>query len=135
MFPTTLELGARLWGPLSVDVAAVLVVAGEAYSACGELRRPNAVLGTAGVRADLANGKSASWADPFVEVHGGVGAQGGGRELGGACPAPRVFGSGGGRIGVDAWLGRVAVTVALGYDYLPIGQSLAISLGLSAILF
>jgi hypothetical protein len=135
MFPTTLELGARLWGPLSVDVAATGVLTADHYLACGEERRPNAALGALGLRADLFNGKSASWVDPFVEVHGGVGGQGGGRELDGACPQPRVFGTGGARLGLDVWLGRVAVTVVLGYDYVPIGQVLAASIGASVVLY
>jgi hypothetical protein len=135
MFPTTLEVGVRLFGPLSLDVGATGVLAGEAYLACGELRRPSAAFGALGLRADLANGKSASWVAPFVEAHAGVGGQGGGRELDGACAPPRVFGTGGARVGLDAWLGRVAVTVAVGYDYLPSVQSAAVSLGATTVLY
>jgi hypothetical protein len=135
MFPTTLELGARIWGPLSVDLSATGILTSARYLACGEERRPNAALGALGLRADLANGKSASWVDPFVEVHGGVGGQGGGPELAGACPPPRVFGTGGARAGIDVWLGRVAVTIVLGYDYVPIGQVLAASIGASVVLY
>src|SRR4051794_38907521 len=34
-FPTTLELGARVWGPLSVDAGVTATVAGEYATACG----------------------------------------------------------------------------------------------------
>ena len=38
-------------------------------------------------------------------------------------------------LGVDVWFGLVAITAQVGYDYLPVGAPLAISLGASAILF
>jgi hypothetical protein len=135
MFPTSVALSARVWGPLSFDLHVEGVLAGEAYFACGGLRRPNAALGGVGLRADLAHGKSAPWVDPFVELRGGVGGQGRGRDVDGACGGAMVFGTGGARVGLDAWLGRVAVTVAIGYDYLPIGQALALSLGAATVLF
>src|SRR5258708_1188654 len=86
-FATTAELGARVWGPLSLDVGVIGTVAGEYDGSCGQGLRPSAVAGVAGLRADAFNARSASWADPFVEVHGGVGAQAGAREVPGQCAA------------------------------------------------
>jgi hypothetical protein len=134
-FPTTLELGARVWGPLSVDAGVTATLAGEYANACGQPVRPSAVAGTAGVRADLANGRSASWVDPWVEVHGGFGAQAGAREVPGGCPAAATFPTAGARAGFDAWLGKAAVTVALTFDYLPVGSSVSFVLGGSFVLF
>jgi hypothetical protein len=126
MFPTTLELGLRAIGPLSFDVGATGVLATSYETDCGEARRPHAILGSLGARIDFANGRSASWADPFLEAHGGIGSQGG-------CPDRRVFGTGGLRVGVDVWLGRSAVTAALGFDYLPTASPISFLLGLSRI--
>lgn len=134
VFPASLELGARLVGPLSVTVAAHGVLMGAQHLACGEPRRANAAFGTAGLRIDLANGKSASWAAPFFEVHGGVGAQAG-REVGGTCSSGGVFGTGGARVGLDAWLGRAAVTVSAAFDYLPRASPISILLGATVILY
>jgi hypothetical protein len=134
-FPTTLEVGARLFGPLSLDAAVTGTLAGEWSSACGQGVRPNAVAGALGLRADLANGRSASWVDPFVEVHGGVGAQAGAREVPGGCAASTTFGTAGARLGIDSWLGRGAVTVAVAFDYLPVGSAVSLVLGGSFIVF
>ncbi|MDB4968124.1 MAG: hypothetical protein JWN44_3813 [Myxococcales bacterium] len=134
-FPTTLELGARIWGPISVDAGVTGTLASEYATACGQPVRPNAVASSVGLRADLANGRSASWIDPWVEVHGGVGTQAGAREVPGGCPVALTFGTAGARAGFDAWLGRGAVTVALTFDYLPIGSTVSFVLGSSLVLF
>lgn len=134
-FPTMLDVGARLWGPLSLAATVTATVAGEYATSCGRPVRPSAVAGALGVRADLANGRSAAWVDPWVEVHGGVGAQAGARELPGGCPQAATFGTAGARAGFDAWLGRGAVTVAVAFDYLPVGASVSFVLGGSFILF
>jgi hypothetical protein len=134
-FPTTLEVGARVWGPLSLDAAVTATLAGEWAQSCGQPVRPNAIAGAVGVRADLANGRSSSWLDPFVEVHGGVGAQAGAREVPGGCPAAATFGTAGARAGIDLWLGRAAVTLALAFDYLPVGSAVSFVLGGSFALF
>jgi hypothetical protein len=134
-FPTSLELGARIWGPLSVSLSGAAILASREVTSCGLPSRPNAGIGGVGLRADLANGRSASWVSPFVEVHAGVGGQAAFAEAADPCAGPRVFATGGGRIGVDAWLGRVAITAQVGYDYLPIGAPLSISLGASVVLY
>jgi hypothetical protein len=133
-FPTTLELGARVWGPLSLDVAGVAVQSGEIVAGCAPGTRPNALFGAAGVRADLFNDRSAPWIDPFVEVHAGVGAQSGAGSLIGQCVTAGLFGTAGTRVGFDVWLGRAAVTVALAYDYLPVGSTLSLAIGASFLL-
>jgi len=135
VFPVALELGVRLYGPLSLTVAGQAVLMGATYSACGEQRRANAALGTAGLRLDFGNRRSAAWVVPFMEVHAGLGGQSGGHELGGACPGPGVFGTGGARLGIDVWLGRVAVTLAGTFDYLPQAPPVAVALGATVILY
>ena len=135
IFPTTLELGARIWGPLSVSLSGAAILATRQVQSCGEAVRPNAGIGGIGLRANLANGKSASWVDPFIEAHVGVGGQAAFAEPGEPCGGPRVFATGGARVGLDAWLGRVAVTAQVGYDSLPTGAPLSISLGASMILY
>jgi hypothetical protein len=135
LFPTTLELGARLFGPLSVTFGAQGVLAGVEYDACGKTERPNAILGAAGLRVDFANGKSASWAAPFVEAHAGVGRQGAPREVRGVCDGPSTFFSGGAKLGVDVWLGRVAVTVVATWDWLPTAMPFGAQIGASFVLY
>ncbi len=134
-FPTMLDVGARVWGPLSLQATAIGTLAGEYATSCGQPVRPSAIAGTLGVRADLGNGRSASWVDPWVEVHGGIGAQAGAHELPGRCPQAATFGTAGARGGLDVWLGRGAVTVAVAFDYLPVGSSISFLLGGSFILF
>ncbi len=53
----------------------------------------------------------------------------------GACPATATFATAGARAGFDAWLGRGAVTVAVAFDYLPIGSSVSFVLGSSFVVF
>jgi hypothetical protein len=135
VFPTTLELGVRLFGPLSVTVGAQGVLVGEQYDACGKTERPNAILGAAGLRVDFANGRSASWAAPFVEAHAGVGRQGAPREVNGVCDGPSDFFTGGAKLGVDVWLGKVAVTVVATWDWLPTAMPFGAQLGASFVLY
>ena len=134
VFPTQLELGARIWGPLSATISGMAMLSGREVTSCGASARANAATGAVGLRADLFNSKSASWIDPFIEAHAGVGGQTGFSEPADPCAGSRVFATGGGRIGLDAWFGRVAVTAQLTYDYLPIAAPLAFSLGASVLL-
>ena len=134
-YPTLLELGVRIWGPLSLDGAANGTLAGEYSSQCGRGVRPNAVTGLGGLRADLGNGRAAAWLDPWVEVHAGGGVQASAREVPGGCPTTARFATAGARAGFDAWLGRGAVTVAIAYDYLPVGSALSFMLGASVIAY
>src|SRR4029078_1449701 len=90
-FPTQLELGARLWGALSLSLAGMALLSSREVSSCGASARPNAALGGLGLRADLSNSRSASWIDPFIEAHAGVGGQAGYAEPGDPCGGPRVF--------------------------------------------
>lgn len=135
VFPTELSVGARIWGPLSATASALAVLATRDSTTCGTEQRPHAALGSLGLRADLFNGRSASWLDPFVEVHASVGGQAAFAQGSDPCRGPRTFGGGGARIGFDAWLGRVALTAQLSYEYLPVGAPLTVSIGASMILF
>lgn len=134
-FPTTLEVGARFWGPLSLLASVTGTLAGESDVSCGQAVRPNAIAGALGLRADLANGKSAPWVDPWVEAHAGIGMQAGARAQPGACPEAATFATAGARLGLDTWLGRGAVTVAVAFDYLPLGATVSFVLGGSFVLF
>src|SRR5262249_22054588 len=110
-------------------------LAGEYDTGCGAPVRPSAYAGALGVRADLANGRAAAWVDPWVEVHGGVGQQAGARAQPGRCPQAGGFGTAGARAGIDAWLGRGAVTAAIAFDYLPVGSALSFVLGGTFVVF
>jgi hypothetical protein len=134
-FPTTLDLGARLWGPLSLAATVTGTLAGEYDNSCGAAVRPNAIAGALGLRADLANRRSAPWVDPWIEAHGGVGAQAGVHAQPGGCPTAATFATAGARVGVDTWLGKAAVTVAVAFDYLPLGATVSFVLGGSFVLF
>jgi hypothetical protein len=135
VFPLALELGVRLWGPLSLTGGATGVFVGESYMACGKSVRPDAAIGTLGMRVDFLNSKASSWVAPFVEAHGGIGGQRGGRESEGVCRSPGTFGTGGARVGFDVWLGRAAVTIAASWDFLPAAAPLGIGLGATFILY
>jgi hypothetical protein len=135
IFPTTLEIDARIWGPLSASLSGAAIIASREVVSCGAQVRGNAALGSLGLRADLNNSRSASWLSPFIEAHANLGGQAAFAEPGEPCAGPRLFGSGGARVGVDVWLGRVAVTAQLSYDYMPVAAPLAFSLGASTILF
>jgi hypothetical protein len=134
MFPTTLELGVRAFGPLSFDFGVTGVAATVLEVDCGVARRPHAVFGSAGVRIDFVNRRAGSWVDPFLESHLGIGSQEGGHDGSGMCVDRRLFAAAGVRGGIDVWLGQSAVTVALGYDYLPTASPLSFSLGFSRVL-
>ncbi len=131
VFPSTVGLAVRARGPLSITLSATGLIADDFYVACGVGRRPNALTTAAGLRLDFGNRRSASWLVPFVEARAGFGGQSGGRETANGCAAAAIFPTGGARAGVDVWLGRAAVTLALGYDYLPTVAPLAITLGLA----
>ncbi len=133
-FPTTIDLGVRIWGPLSASVGATGVLSGDTYTACGSVRRANAVIGHAGLRVDFNNRRGDSWLDPFVEVHAGVGTEGVGRESYSVCRAGGVFASGGARAGLDVWMGRAAITIAVAFDYTPVATPAAGFLGATFIL-
>jgi hypothetical protein len=130
-FPTTLGLAVRIWGPLSATAGLTGVLSGDHYDSCGDARRANAIVGDAGLRVDFNNKHGDSWLDPFIEAHGGVGGQRGGRS---ACNAGGVFGTGGARVGLDVWMGRAAITVAAGFDYTPVATPAAGFLGATFLL-
>ncbi len=134
VFPGVFELGVQVWRNLSLTAAAEGILAVAEVDACGVRRPPHAALGTVGVRYDLWDGKSAPWPVPYAEVHGGVGGQRAGGANDASCPRMAPFGTGGVKLGVDAWLGRVAVTVAISYDYLPVGAPLVFHIGADIIL-
>jgi hypothetical protein len=134
VFPTTLELGVRIFGPLSLDVALHGMLTNDLYVACGETIRPHAIYGTAGVRVDFINKLAGSWVDPYVAVHFGVAGQPGGREIDGRCGPGRASPTGGVRLGLDVWLGRAAVNAAVGFDVLAIASPIAFFLGASFVL-
>ena len=81
--------------------------------------RPHALAALAGVRLDFNNSRDGSWWSPWIALRGGVVSQAGVQD-GAACEeryvlAPYLRP----RLGADLWLGKAAVTFALGYDELP----------------
>ena len=92
---------------------------------CGH--RPTAVWQTVGLRYDLGNRRGGSWIVPFFEGHVGMG----GQRVGTICQNASLFPTGGGRIGLDVWLGSAAVTLGVAVDYLPVAPPVTFTLGAS----
>jgi hypothetical protein len=135
MHPVRLEVGVVLYRQLSLVAAAGGILATVVDDACGAQRAPHAAVGTLGLRADLWNGKSSPWAVPFVEAWAGVGGQPRGDRESAVCERLAPFATGGARLGLDAWLGRVAVTVAVSYDHLPRLAPISFSIGATTIVW
>ncbi len=124
-FPSSLSVAVRVSERVSLVVEALGVLSGHYLSACDS--RANAFVGAAGARVDFGNRQGGSWMSPFVEAHVGGGVQPG--SCRGASAPLRGFASGGGSVGVDVWMGRAAVSIALAADYLPTASPLAALIG------
>lgn len=137
--PIDLELGMRLGGPLSLAMGGVGYLAPFSVSTCAEAptseARPNALGAFLGMRLDFNNSRDGSWWSPWAALRVGVLGQNGvpdgspcvDRFLLGLYLSPRV--------GVDLWLGKAAVTFAVGYDHLPRAAALSAQVGLTLRLF
>lgn len=137
--PVDLELGVRLGGPLGLVMGGVGYAAPFSVSACEPSvkieSRPNALGAFFGMRLDFNNSRDGSWWSPWAALRVGVLGQNGvpdgspcvERFLLGLYLSPRV--------GVDLWLGKAAVTFAVGYDHLPFAAALSAQVGLTLRLF
>lgn len=135
--PLDAELALRVSGPVSVVLGGVAYNAPFSVSTCptSPSARPHALAALAGVRLDFNNSRDGSWWSPWLALRGGVVGQAGVQD-GAICEeryvlAPYLSP----RVGVDLWLGKAAVTFALGYDELPRAAAISLQLGLTLRLF
>lgn len=138
--PVDLELGIQASGPLSVVLGGVGYLAPFSVPACGPDgspagARPNALGTFLGLRLDFNNSRDGSWWSPWVALRGGLVGQGGVPD---GNPCLERFQLGlflSPRLGLDLWLGKAAVTFALGYDHLPFAAAVSTQVGLTLRLF
>ena len=135
--PLDVEIAVRASGPLSIVLGGVAYNAPFLVSSCPTVAspRPHALAALAGVRLDFNNSRDGSWWSPWIALRGGVVGQAGVQD-GAICEeryvlAPYLSP----RVGVDLWLGKAAVTFALGYDELPRAAAISLQLGLTLRLF
>ncbi len=135
--PLDVELATRLGGPLSLLLGSAAFNAPFLISTCATAAspRPHALAALAGLRLDFNNNRDGSWWSPWIAVRAGLGGQAG--VLAGAGCEERfvLFPYLSPRLGVDLWLGKAAVTFALGYDELPRASAVTLQLGLTLRLF
>ncbi len=140
--PVDLELAVQASGPLSVALGGVGYLAPFSVPACGPAdstpppgARPNALGAFLGLRLDFNNSRDGSWWSPWVALRGGLVGQGG---IPDGSPCMERFQLGmylSPRLGLDLWLGKAAVTFALGYDHLPFAAAISTQVGLTLRLF
>lgn len=135
--PLDVEVAVRVSGPLSIVLGGVAYNAPFQISSCPTTAspRPHALAALGGVRLDFNNSRDGSWWSPWLALRGGVVGQAGVQD-GAACEeryvlAPYLSP----RLGADLWLGRAAVTFALGYDELPRAAAVSLQLGLTLRLY
>lgn len=152
--PVDLEIAARLSGPLSLALGGVGYLAPFSAAACPgapaepdvydvPASRANALGAFAGLRLDFNNSRDGAWWSPWVALRGGVLGQSGvadgslaGPEPGSLCVERYLLGLYlSPRLGMDLWLGRAAVTFAVGYDHLPRAAAISAQVGLTLRLF
>lgn len=135
--PLDAEVGLRASGPLSVVLGGVAYNAPFLISSCPTAAspRPHALAAFLGLRLDFNNSRDGSWWSPWIAVRGGVVGQAGVQQ-GAACEERYVLHPYlGPRLGVDLWLGKAAVTFALGYDELPRAAAVSLQVGLTLRLY
>jgi hypothetical protein len=141
--PVDVELGILLSGPLSLVMGGVGYLAPFSVPGCPATpnapvpgQPPNALGAFLGARLDFNNSRDGSWWSPWLALRGGVLGQTSvpdgflgctERYLLGLYLSPRA--------GIDLWLGKAAVTFALGYDLLPRAAAISALVGLTLRLF
>lgn len=135
--PLDLEIATRVSGPLSIGLGGVGYAAPFAVSSCptGPSPRPNALAALLSLRLDFNNSRDGSWWSPWIALRAGVSGQAGvldGAECSEHYVVAPYFSP---RLGIDLWMGRAAVTFALGYDHLLRAGAISAQVGLTLRLF
>ncbi|MBL9006839.1 MAG: hypothetical protein JNJ46_21470 [Myxococcales bacterium] len=135
--PAEAEVALRITGPLSVGLGGSGLLAPFSLTTCSDAPSPraNALVAFGTLRLDFNNSRDGSWWSPWLALRGGVVGQAG---VGSGDPCEERFILGmylGPRLGTDLWMGKAAVSFAVGYDHLPRAAGLAIQTGLTLRLF
>jgi hypothetical protein len=135
--PTDVELGLHASGPVSILLGAAAALAPFTLPSCGPgpAPLPHALAALLGARFDFNNSRDGSWWSPWLALRAGVVGQSG-VEGGATCSERFLVGLlVSPRLGIDLWLGKAAVTFAIGYDNLPRAAALSALVGLTLRLF
>lgn len=135
--PAEAELALRVSGMLSLGIGGAGYLAPFSLTTCSDAPSARAHAATAfgTVRLDFNNSRDGSWWSPWMALRTGIAAQDG---VASGDPCQEQLGLGlylGPRLGIDLWMGRAAVTFALGYDHLPRADAIALQTGLTLRLF
>lgn len=141
--PAEAELAIAVSGPVTLGLGGIGYLAPFALTTCSDTPSPraNALAAFATARFDFNNSRDGSWWSPWVALRGGVSGQAGVGGVGDPSDPSRCreqFAVGlylSPRLGMDLWMGTVAVTFAVGYDYLPRGSGVSVQTGLTFRLF
>ena len=135
--PLDVELATRLTGPVSLVLGGVAHDAPFSVSTCATAAspRPHALGALAGLRLDFNNNRDGSWWSPWIALRAGLGGQAGVLDGAGCQERFILFPYLSPRVGADLWLGKAAVTFALGYDELPRAAAVTLQLGLTLRLY
>lgn len=137
--PIDAEIAVRVSGLFSIAMGSVGYLAPFSVSICEQApsRRPNALGAFLGMRFDFNNSQDGSWWSPWMALRTGVLGQDG-TTGGSGSPCDQSYAVGlylSPRLGVDLWMGKAAVTFAIGYDHLPRAAAISTQLGLTLRLF
>ena len=135
--PAEAEIAIRVSGLLSLGLGGSGVLAPFSLTTCSPQPSPraNALATFFTLRLDFNNSRDGSWWSPWLALRGGVVGQAG-VAAGSPCDERFVLGMYlGPRLGADLWMGKAAVSFAVGYDHLPRADGIAIQTGLTLRLF
>jgi hypothetical protein len=135
--PIDLELGLHASGPVSVLLGGIGYLAPFSLSNCKSSPAPrnNGLGAFVGARFDFNNSRDGSWWSPWFALRAGVLGQSG---VADGAPCQDHYQMGllvSPRLGLDLWLGKAAVSFALGFDNLPRAAALSAQVGLTLRLF
>ena len=135
--PAEVEVAIRVAGLLSLGLGGSGLLAPFSLTTCSPALsdRANALAAFGTLRLDFNNSRDGSWLSPWIALRGGIVGQGG---VASGDPCEERFSLGlylGPRLGLDLWMGKAAVTFAVGYDHLLRADGIALQTGLTLRLF